>query len=392
MRRALAVFLFFPFLAASALAQVSSEPLDAALQQAERDQAAAEAQTARLERIAGQARDEAGRLHAQQAAAAQAIDAAEAKIGAADVRLRLQTAYLSAHRQQLASEQQPLSALLAGLATMARRPPLLTIAGEGGTDELVKVRLLLASTLPIIRQRTSRLSAQLAEGQQLQLAALNARNELNRSRGELTARRQHYAALESKAVQRALVSGGQALSIGDTAMAASEDVEQLRGEKTSNQSIRVIAGKLAGEDAAPLSPFTPEGPPPAVPFAYQLPAVGAVVEGLQAVNDSGVQSRGLTIATSRGASIAAPAGGTVRFAGPFRDYDGVLIIDHGGGWTSLIVNVATTLHPGDRLEIGQEVGRALGKVEVELSQNGRRYSPALIAGSSQSLSKGSKGG
>jgi septal ring factor EnvC (AmiA/AmiB activator) len=82
----------------------------------------------------------------------------------------------------------------------------------------------------------------------------------------------------------------------------------------------------------------------------------------------------------------------VRFSGPFRDYDGVLIIDHGGGWMSLIVNVGSTLRTGDKVALGQPVGRALGPLQVELSQNGRRISPALIAGSSQSLSKTPKGG
>jgi septal ring factor EnvC (AmiA/AmiB activator) len=82
----------------------------------------------------------------------------------------------------------------------------------------------------------------------------------------------------------------------------------------------------------------------------------------------------------------------VKFAGPFRDYDGVVIIDHGGGWISMIVNVASSLHSGDRVALGQEIGRALGALQVELSQNGRRISPALIAGSSQNLSKGTKGG
>jgi len=90
--------------------------------------------------------------------------------------------------------------------------------------------------------------------------------------------------------------------------------------------------------------------------------------------------------------VTAPADGVVKFAGPFRDYDGVVIIDHGGGWLSLIVNVASELHPGDRIRLGEGVGRALGPLQVELSQNGRRISPALIAGSSQSLSKGPKGG
>jgi septal ring factor EnvC (AmiA/AmiB activator) len=90
--------------------------------------------------------------------------------------------------------------------------------------------------------------------------------------------------------------------------------------------------------------------------------------------------------------VTAPAGGTVKFAGPFRDYDGVLIIDHGGGWLSVIVNVASPLHPGDRVALGQEIGRALGPLQVELSQNGHRISPALIAGSSQTMSKDPKGG
>ena len=129
-----------------------------------------------------------------------------------------------------------------------------------------------------------------------------------------------------------------------------------------------------------------------VPFAYVLPANARVIDGLGAVNDSGVQSRGLTLETPRGAPLAAPAAGTVRFSGPYGDYDGILIIDHGSGWMSLIVNVASTLRPGSRVQLGDPVGRALGPIGVELSQNGRRISPALIAGSSATLSKAPKGG
>jgi murein hydrolase activator len=110
------------------------------------------------------------------------------------------------------------------------------------------------------------------------------------------------------------------------------------------------------------------------------------------VNQSGVQSRGLTLATVRGAPLVAPAAGIVRFAGPFRDYDGILILDHGSGWMSLIVNLASPLQRGARVAPGDPIGRALGETEVELSQNGRRVSPALIAGSSASLSKAGKGG
>jgi septal ring factor EnvC (AmiA/AmiB activator) len=346
----------------------------------------------RLERAAASAQTEAARLHAQQAAAAQAIDAAEARISAASARLQLASAYVAAHRRQLATEQLPVSSLLAGLATMARRPPLLVLADQGGTDELVKVRLLLDSTVPVIRNRTSRLSAELLQGQRLEQLAFAARTELARSRDNLTVRRQNYAALEQKAVQEALASEGQALTTGDVALAAGENLERLRGEQSNGQSIRGVAARLASEEPPPSSPFGAEGEPSRPPFAYQLPAAVQVTEGLASVNASGVRSRGLTLSTPRGTAVTAPADGVVRFAGPFRDYDGVLIIDHGGGWLSLIVNTASELRAGDRVRLGDPVGRALGPLQVELSRNGRRISPAIIAGSSQSLSKASKGG
>ena len=392
MRGPLFALLLCSFLTASAFAQNAGEPLDAALKQALAEQAAAQAETAKLERLAAQARTEADRLRAQQAAAAQAIEGAEARISVANARLQLASDYVAAHREQLAAERQPAASLLAGLAMMARRPPLLVLAEQGSADELVEVRLLLDSTLPVIRARTSRLSAQLADGQRLQQAALAARTELARSRDNLVARRQHFAELEHRAVQQALASGGQSLGMSDVAMAAGEDIEKLRAEQAGSQSIRTVAGKLALENPAPPSPFAPEGAAPRPPFVYQLPAAAAVTGGLAAVDDSGVRSRGLALATPRGMSVTAPADGLVKFAGPFRDYDGVLIIDHGGGWMSLIVNVGSTLHPGDRVALGQDIGRALGPLQLELSRNGRRFSPALIAGSSQNLSNGTKGG
>jgi len=392
MRGLIAVTAVSLFTAASA-APPQTSPMDDELRQARAEQAAAEAEVAKLDQAALQARDEASRLRAQQDAAAQAIEAAEARITASDVQLRLASAFVAAHRQQLAREQRPIASLLAGLATMAERPPLLALADRGGTDELVKVRILLDATLPVIRRKTARLSSELAAGQQLEQRALAAKTELVQGRKDLAARRQQFAALESRAIARSLASGGRALGAGDVAIAAGEDVERLRASEASSRDALRLAGQLAALEPAPPRPAGPEGGAVRlVPFAYVLPANARVIDGLGSVNDSGVQSRGLTLATSRGAPLAAPAAGTVRFSGPYGDYDGILIIDHGGGWMSLIVNVASTLRPGSRVQLGDPVGRALGPIGVELSQNGRRISPALIAGSSATLSKAPKGG
>jgi septal ring factor EnvC (AmiA/AmiB activator) len=391
--RRFAPVLALPLLAAASVpVQPEAVPLDAQIKQARAEQAAAEAQAAKLEQSASKARSEAERLHAEQAAAAQAVEAAEARITAADAELRIASAFVAAHRRQLAEQQRPVASLLAGLAMMSRRPPLLAIADQRNVDELVKVRILLASTLPVIRARTAKLTAQLNEGQRLEEGAIAARAELLRSRQDLGAKRQQFAALEQKALQLAASTGGQAISVGDVALAAGENVEKLSSAAANNRSIASIASQLAAADPAPARPIGPDGPSPRPPFRYDLPAAGAVTEGLAAVNESGVRSRGLTLATYRGAPVTAPAAGTIRFSGPYQDYDGVLIIDHGGGWISLLVNVASELKAGDRVELGQPIGRALGPLQVELSQNGRRISPALIAGSSQNLSKGPKGG
>jgi septal ring factor EnvC (AmiA/AmiB activator) len=387
------VILALPLLAAaSAPVQPQAAPLDSQLQQARSEQAAAEREAARLEQAAARARNDLDRLRAEQAASSQAIEAAEARITAADMQLRIASAYVAAHRAQLAEQQRPVSSLLAGLAVMARRPPLLAIADQGSADELVKVRILLDSTLPVIRASTAKLSSDLSEGKKLEQAAVDARAELVRSRQNLVARRQQFASLEQRAAALAARSGSAALSAGDVAISTSENVESLQGAQGSNRAATAMASELAAADAAPPRPAPPEGAAPRPPFPYELPAAAAVTEGLATVDESGVRARGIKLSTYRGAPVNAPAAGTVRFSGPFRDYDGVLIIDHGGGWMSLIVNVGSTLRPGDRVALGQPVGRALGPLQVELSQNGRRISPALIAGSSQTLSKAAKGG
>lgn len=379
-------------LAASAPAQPLGETLDAALERARAERSAAEASAARLERIAAGQRDEAVKLRVQQEAAAEAVRAAEARITAADTELRLASANLAARRARLASEQRPIASLVAGLAVMGQRPPLVAIADRGSTDEFVKVAVLLDSTLPVIRRRTAALSDQLREGERLEQAALAARSELIQSRQDLVAKRNRFAALERSALQLAVASSGRALSAGDVALAAGEDVERLRGSEAGSRAATALAVALAEEGPAPPRPTPPESPASRPGLTYRLPALAPVIDGLGAVNASGVRSRGITLATRRGERVTAPAAGIVRFSGPYRDYNGILIVDHGRGWMTLVLNIASPLRAGDRVGIGDSVGRALGPIGVELSQNGRQVSPALIAGSSQSLSKGRKGG
>ena len=391
-RLGLALILLLPLAAASAPVQPVTAPLDAALQEARAEQAAAEAETARLERAAASARSEADRLRVRQAAAAQSIEAAEARITAADTELSLLSASREVALRELAREQQPIAALLGGLAVMAKRPPLLAIADRARSDEFVRVRVLLDSTLPVIRKRTAALSDRIGEAARLEQAARLARAETLRSRRELAVRRDRFAALEREAFEAARQATGDALSSGDMALAAGEDIVRISREASGGRAAIALANALAEDGPMPARPDGAGGSATSTGIAYVLPAVANVTAGLGAVNGSGVSSRGLTLATGSGAPVRAPAAGVVRFSGAFRNFDGIVIIDHGNGWMSVLLNLASPLKVGARVHQGDPIGRALGPLGVELSQNGRRVSPAIIAGSSETLSKGGKGG
>lgn len=376
-------------IAASAPVQPEAVPLDLLLRQAQRDAAAAEAEQLRLEQSATGARDEVARLRAQQLAAAQAIAAAEARISAADTRARLIQAHLTAQRRRLAAAQAPASALLAGLALTARRPPLLLMADAGSAGDLVKLRLLVAATTPVIEARTAALARQLQTGRRLEQAAIDARTAMARSRDALALRRDAFAKLEARAIRLAQTRGAEALGAGDVAIARTEQLSQLEREALASGEAVRLAKEVAAHGPAMLPKGAAPGRPP---LDYRLPADSAVVDGLGAISAEGVRSRGITLATRRGTRLVAPASGTILFAGPFRDYDGVLIIDHGRGWKSVLVNAGSSLRRGDKVAIGEPLGIALGRLEVQLQHQGKGVSPALIAGSSAMLSNSANSG
>lgn len=373
-------------IAASAPVRQASDPLDADLARARAEAQAAQREAERLGKAADQQRDAAEKLRVQQVAAAQAIAAAEARISAADAEARLLATRVASQREALRRQRAPASALLGGLAMMAQRPPILSLADQGGTDEFVRVRLLLDSTLPVIRKRTASLAAQVARGRQLETQLATAREGAVLRRKELISRQQEFAQLEQQALRAAEQSGFAALGAGDVALSRGETGEALAEARQRGRSAELVAAQVERLGAPPSRPFAPEGR--AIPLlTYRLPAEAAVADGFGSVSNNGIRSRGITMATRRGAQVAAPANGTLLFAGPYRSQDGIVIIDHGDGWKSLILNAATELKAGAKVRSGEPIGRALGPITVELSRNGQHLSPALIAGSSAALSK-----
>ena len=94
-------------LGASESVERSGEPIEMTAKRALTEAQAAETRVATLQKAADQAQDEAERLGAQRAAAAEAISAAEARISVADANARTIGAQIQLRRERLRREAAP---------------------------------------------------------------------------------------------------------------------------------------------------------------------------------------------------------------------------------------------------------------------------------------------
>lgn len=380
MKRAFLLTLMLAPLAVSSTFARPSPPSALAKIRAEAAQAEQEAQ--RLSTAAGQARGEASRLAADRLAAAAAIAAAEANISAIDADLALRKALVRANQERLSAKQAPAAALVAGLVNLGRRPPLVSLADERDLSGMVRMRALLEVAVPRIRAESASLSADLAASRKLAEEARSARRELAEARTSLAKRQQDFAALEAKALDRAARLYAGALGADDRMTVAGEGAASLGNQWEREAAARRLAKSLAALPAAPRRPFAPEQSGESPPFVLTLPVDAPVIDGLGQVSASGIRSRGTTFAARAGMPVAVPADGTLLFAGPYRRHDGIVVIDHGNGWMSLLIGVRSSATKGARVVRGTPLGNALGPVTLELSINGRPRSAILLAGTS----------
>ncbi|MGZ3250401.1 MAG: murein hydrolase activator EnvC family protein [Croceibacterium sp.] len=391
MKRALILLPALALLAASAGAvQVSlnNDPskMREALRQALVEGHMAETRSKLLETQASQAVEAADRTAREAAALAARIQQAEAGIAAAQARIGLIDRERRSLREQLGAEQRPVVRLTAALQQFSRRPVALSVLRPGSVREMVYTRALLASAVPTVRQRTANLRAQLARGRELRAQATLALAGLRDETATLAARRRQLAELETRQRLASRDASGNAAREGERALALAEqarDLDSLVGELDRSGALRRKLAALPGPvlrparpDEAQLSAATlaapaqgsTAGPPPS---PYFLPVAGRTVTGFGVAGASGVSS-GLTLAPRPGAQVVAPAGGRVAFAGPYRGYGRIVIVEHEGGWTSLVTGLARVdVRVGDRLVGGAPLGVA-GQGQPQVSLELRR--------------------
>jgi murein hydrolase activator len=354
-----------------------------ALAKAKAQSILAEERAAKLDARAADEKSEAEAAKSKAAAVAARIQAAEADISAAEARVTLIERMRADLRAKLAAEQEPAIRLMAALQTLSRRPPALALTQPGSVNDLVHVRAVLAGLLPELRSKTEALRSQIEKSKSLRADADRAVAALDSSKQRLAEKRDDLLKLSAERRLAYDQLRGSALAEQDRAIALGEkarDIVDLMDDLADDGALRDQLARLPGPMLRPKRPSDLIAEPSVEPtiaggsLPYRLPVVGSVVTGLGEVSDTGVRSRGLTLAVRPLAQLVAPAAGRIVFAGAYRGYGNIVIIDHGGGWTSLITALASLdVAVGDNLLQGSPVGRAGPEeptITVELRRRG----------------------
>lgn len=361
-----------------------------ALRRAGQSLAQTRARAEKLERSARSATAQADRTAREAAAVAARIQQAEAEIELAQARIALIDRQREALRGRMAERQEPVVRLTAALQMMARRPLAFSLVRADSLRDTVYLRAVMETMLPEVQRRTAGLRAEIQRGRKLQDDARLAAGQRRTSEKALLQRKTELAALESRQRLASRAAQGVASREADRAMALAEqtrDLSALMGQLESDGAVRARLAALPGPILPPSRPGdvlmvsdAPIAAGSAAPsgIAWIMPVAGRLVSGFGERGDVGLTT-GIALAANGGAQVVSPADGRVAFAGAYRGYGRIVIVEHDGGWTTLVTNlgrIGATV--GEKVVQGSPLGSAgPGRpvLTVELRRDGTPVNP-----------------
>jgi septal ring factor EnvC (AmiA/AmiB activator) len=276
-------------------------------------------------------------------------------------------------------DQGRLARLTAALTRLARLPPGALLTSFDAPVDAGRAQLLLSSAAGQARDGAAKAEQELARLDELTAQLAAKEHEGERQSAKLKTRQ---AALET------LVEKRQALyERTDSDRKAEEERAQQMADQA--RDLRDLVARIEAEQQAEAQRKAhAKKPPPAGKFVagVGLPVAGEVKTTFGQSDGLGTTSHGITILTRPGATVTTPSAGTVKFAGPFRGYRQILILEHPGGYLSLIAGMSRINAPlGAQVGAGEPVGtmddRADSRPELyyELRRNGEFVDPQAVS-------------
>ncbi len=289
-------------------------------------------------------------------------------------------------RKSLDGRRAVIAQVLAALQRIGYRPPPALISNPEDALQSVRTAMLLGAVLPEMRQETAALANDLAG---LVRVRKDIDAETDRLKGEIASlgneQTRMTALVEER--QKQQTEREKALDAERTKAAdIAHQVDNLKDLITKLEQDLDPATRAAREagrnDSRPVMSALrdPGRLTPAAAFAslrkqVPIPVNGVKIREFGAPDGVGGVEKGLSIATRAGAQVTAPVDGWVVYAGPFRSYGQLLILNAGGGYHILLAGM-------DRIsvDLGQFV---LTGEPVAVMGSASHIAAILATGSSQ---------
>lgn len=288
------------------------------------------------------------------------VRAVETKIDEAEARLRTLNGREQAMRSSLDSRRADIVEVLAALQRAGRRsPPALLVRPEDALQSL-RTAMLLGAVVPELRTRAEKIAGELGELVALRKSIATERDQLAADRDRVRNDQARLTALVDER-QRQQASREKDLDAENSrAIALSRQVGDLQGLIAKMEQDLQSAAKAAEKAAeaakqaeAQAAASAKPGPgafkdrsrtTPAIAFAsakglLPLPVNGNKIRDFAGSDGVGGVQKGISLASRPGAQVTTPCDGWVVYAGPFRSYGQLLILNAGGGYHVLIAGM-----------------------------------------------------
>jgi septal ring factor EnvC (AmiA/AmiB activator) len=394
---------------------------------------ASQSQSSKLSAAAAGLAKEISDLQTQLVARAAAARETETALG----RLKTQLADLeqreAAQAVELASRRRALVQSLAALERLAMTPPGAALVSAAPLD-LARGQMLLALAVPELQRRSQSLEADIAGLRELSAEIASRRSRMTALAASLDAGQREIASLlvEKAELQRQTAAEAAAADARSAKLAAeAKDLKDLLDRIAAEQAAQQKAAKeraaqeesakegaaqeqaaqdhagLQGAGEAPTAASPPSSAPasaqaapppqtaalpqppanarafPTKPGSLVTPVAGPIIGRFDQLAASGSKEKGILIQAQPGATVLAPFDGLVVYRGPFRSYGEILIIQHSGGYHSVLAGLGRSdAAVGQWVLAGEPVGMMGSpqdgntRLYVELRRDGHPIDPA----------------
>jgi murein hydrolase activator len=306
-----------------------------------------------------QLRGDRARLNTELINTSKRVQSAEELSGASEQRLNRLLTTETALKRSLESRRDTIVEVLASLQRIGRKPPPAVLVRPEDIMLSIRTSMMLGAVLPELRAEVQIIAQDLSQLITNREEAAKERDTLKTEKELLQAERQRLAALVS--TRQVQLESGEAKLIEER-----RRVQQLVREANS---LKDLIGRIETEItsarraalAASLVPLPSQNPVQAAALApgalrdmarlqpkiaFQdtkgtlfLPAKGASLKAFGATDGFGGRETGMSLETSKYALVTAPVDGWVSFAGSYRSYGQVLIINAGGGYRMVLTGL-----------------------------------------------------